>query len=116
LLVTLPVAGITASADVVEGAKVYQERCVRCHALDNREKSGPTLRGVFNSPAGTVAGFEDYKGLHDADWSWDEANLHNWLANPKLFIKSKGRKKTSMRVKLKSEADRSAVISFLKTL
>ena len=65
--VTLPGAAIAA-----DGAKVFK-KCAACHSTEaGKHKVGPSLAGVVGRKAGTAEGFEKrYKGLKDADWSWD---------------------------------------------
>jgi cytochrome c len=108
--VTLPGAAIAA-----DGAKVFK-KCAACHSTEaGKHKVGPSLAGVVGRKAGTAEGFEKrYKGLKDADWSWDEASLMAYLENPSKFTKAKTGKRSSMGLKLKKEDDRKAVIEYLK--
>ncbi|MFB0951521.1 MAG: c-type cytochrome [Rhodospirillales bacterium] len=108
--VTLPSAVIAA-----DGAKVFK-KCAACHSTEaGKHKVGPSLAGVVGRKAGTAEGFEKrYKGLKDADWSWDEASLMAYLENPSKFTKAKTGKRSSMGLKLKKEDDRKAVIEYLK--
>ena len=108
--VTLPGAAIAA-----DGAKVFR-KCAACHSTEaGKHKVGPSLAGVVGRKAGTAEGFEKrYKGLKDADWSWDEASLMAYLENPSKFTKAKTGKRSSMGLKLKKEDDRKAVIEYLK--
>ena len=105
-----------AAADADKGKKVFK-KCKACHSVKaGKDKIGPSLAGVVGRKAGSAAGYKKYKGMKDADWTWDEATLMVYLENPKKFVKSKGRKKTSMAFKLKKQADRENVIEFLKSL
>ena len=108
--VTLPGAAIAA-----DGAKVFK-KCAACHSTEaGKHKVGPSLAGVVGRKAGTAEGFEKrYKGLKDADWSWDEASLMAYLENPSKYTKVKTGKRSSMGLKLKKEDDRKAVIEYLK--
>ncbi len=108
--VTLPGAAIAA-----DGAKVFK-KCAACHSTEaGKHKVGPSLAGVVGRKAGTAEGFEKrYKGLKDADWSWDKASLMAYLENPSKFTKAKTGKRSSMGLKLKKEDDRKAVIEYLK--
>ena len=108
--VTLPGAAIAA-----DGAKVFK-KCAACHSTEaGKHKVGPSLAGVVGRKAGTAEGFEKrYKGLKDADWSWDEASLIAYLEDPSKFTKEKTGKRSSMGLKLKKEDDRKAVIEYLK--
>lgn len=105
-----------AAGDTAAGEKVYKKRCKACHSVaEGKNKVGPSLFGVVGRQAGSTD-FKRYKGLKGADYIWDEESLDAWLKNPKAFIKSKGGKSTSMSFKLKKDADRTAVIEYLKTI
>ena len=104
------------AGDVDKGKKVFK-KCKACHTIKaGKHKVGPSLAGVVGRKAGSAAGYKKYKGMKDADWTWDEATLMVYLENPKKFVKSKGRKKTSMAFRLKKKADRENVIEFLKSI
>jgi len=93
-----------------KGEKTFKKKCAACHSLSpGKNKIGPSLAGVFGRKAGSTD-FKKYKGLKDADFVWDEANLDAWLTNPKKFIG----KRTAMSLKLKKKADRDEIIGFLK--
>ena len=105
-----------AGGDAVRGKKVFN-KCKACHSIKARKhKIGPSLAGVIGRKAGTAEGFKRYKGLKGADWTWDEATLDEYLTNPKLFVKSRNKRKSSMILKLKKKRDRDNVIAYLKTL
>ncbi len=105
------------TAFAASGEKVFNT-CKGCHTIKKggKNKFGPNLFGVFDREAGTAKGYNKYKGLKGADWKWDEASLDAWLTNPKKFVKSKGRKRTSMSKRLNKAADRKAVIEYLKKM
>lgn len=101
----------SASADSA-GKKVFK-KCKACHTVKKgaKHKSGPNLFGVVGRKAGATD-FKRYKALKGSSITWSDDNLDKWLANPKKFIG----KKTAMSLKLKKEADRKAVIAYMKTL
>ncbi len=105
-----------AAGDVAKGEKVFK-KCKACHdTTAGKHKTGPSLAGIFGRQAGTAEGFKRYRGLKDADWTWDEATLDDYLADPKKFTKTKTGKNAAMVLKLKKEKDRADVIAYLKTL
>lgn len=104
-----------AAGDAKKGKKVFN-KCKACHTIKaGKNKIGPSLHSVVGRKAGTAKGYKKYKGMKGADWTWDEATLMTFLENPRKFVKSKGRKKTAMSLKLKKKADRENVIAYLKT-
>ncbi len=111
------IVGGNNTAFAASGEKVFNT-CKGCHTIKKggKNKFGPNLFGAFGREAGTAKGYTKYKGLKGADWKWDEASLDAWLTNPKKFVKSKGRKRTSMSKKLKKAADRKAIIEYLKKM
>ena len=105
-----------AGGDAVRGKKVFN-KCKACHSIKaGKHKIGPSLAGIVGRNAGTAKGFKRYKGLKGADWIWDEATLDEYLTNPKLFVKSRNKRKSSMILRLKKKRDRDNVIAYLKTL
>lgn len=105
-----------AASDAAAGEKMFKKRCKACHTVtENKHKIGPSLFGVVGRKAGSTS-FKRYKGLKGADFDWDEASLDKWLKNPKAFVKSMGKRSTSMSFKLKKDGDRANVIEYLKTL
>ena len=75
-------------ASAPDGAKLFKNQCATCHTLhaSDPHRQGPTLEGVYGRKAGSVADFHYSPGFAAADWSWDEAHLDPWLANPQGVI------------------------------
>ncbi len=119
LAVAVALAGgpaVAGAGDPVKGEKVFK-KCNACHsAKPGKHKVGPSRAGVFGRKAGTAEGYKKYRGLKGADYTWDEALLEEYLANPKKFVKKRGAKGTSMAFKLKKAAQRADIIAYLKTL
>ncbi len=119
LAVAVALAGAPAFAgagDPVKGEKVFK-KCKACHSVKpGKHKVGPSLAGVFGRKAGTAEGYKRYRGLKGADWTWDEASLEEFLADPKKFVKKRGANTSSMALKLNKAAQRADVIAYLKTL
>jgi cytochrome c len=114
LLVKILVTSSTAWAagDQAAGEKVFTARCAVRHATEaGQNKIGPSLAGIVGSKSGTVAGFDFSTAMKNADITWDEANLDNYLANPTGVVHG-----TKMFVNLPSESDRQNVIAYLETL
>lgn len=99
-----------------QGEKVFN-KCKSCHQVgsDAKNKTGPILTGILDSPAGAVDGFRYSKAIGkaaDAGLVWNEAELSAFLAKPKSYLKG-----TKMSFSgLKSEEDRVAIIEYFKSL
>jgi len=93
------------------GEKVFK-KCKACHTVEKggKHKSGPNLFGVAGRKAGATD-FKRYKALKGSSIVWTDENLDKWLADPKKFIG----KSTAMSLKLKKEADRKAIIAYMKS-
>jgi cytochrome c len=75
------------AADPVAGEKAYAV-CKACHRVGEGAKNavGPTLNGVVGRPAASVEGFNYSDAMKDSGITWDEANLAEYLKNPKQKI------------------------------
>jgi len=84
----LCVAGAPAmAADPAAGEKAFAV-CKACHRVGEGAKNGvgPTLNGVVGRTAGAVEGYKYSDALTGAGLTWDEANLAEYLKNPKTKI------------------------------
>lgn len=103
------------------GDTVFQI-CASCHTTNPSDapKFGPHLSGVLGRQCGSVAGYEYSKGYADAcsssNITWSEEEIHAYLDNPTKYLKSKGGGRSKMSFMLKDEAQRKAVIEFLKRI
>jgi cytochrome c len=70
---------------------------------------GPALRGVFGRRAAAEPGFPYSDALKKAQFTWDEARLDRWLADPDSLIPG-----NDMSFRLDNAAERSAIIAYLK--
>lgn len=59
------------------GERQFMRKCSICHSLDPApsRKAGPTLRGVFGRPAGTVADYPYSETLTGSDIIWNEQSI-----------------------------------------
>jgi len=122
----LPLAGLAlfafsngpvlAQGDAAAGEKVFK-KCHACHSLEEGvNKTGPSLYHVVGRKAGSTD-FKRYKGLVGADFTWDEANLNEYLTDPNAFVKANtANKRSGMAFKLKDPQQRADVIAYLKSL
>ncbi|MGJ3260654.1 MAG: c-type cytochrome [Rhodospirillales bacterium] len=109
---SLSVAPGTALA--ADGEKVFN-KCKACHTLEaGKHRVGPSLAGVVGRKAATAEGYNRYKGLKGADWTWTEEELMAYLEDPTKYTKEKTGQRSLMNLKLPKEEDRKAVIEYLK--
>ncbi|MDU8929075.1 c-type cytochrome [Alisedimentitalea sp. MJ-SS2] len=100
---------------VKAGEKVFK-KCKACHQVGEKakNKTGPVLNGVMGRGFASVDGFKyskTIKAMGEEGMIWDEANMAEFLKNPKAFIK-----KTKMSFAgLKKDEDAAAVIEYLKS-
>ena len=110
LLAAMPVAAQAADA---EAGKAVFGKCKACHQTGPGAKNavGPHLDDVYGRNAGALADFKYSDALKNSGITWDEANLHEWLKDPKKKVP--GNKMVFMG--LKDDADIDNLIAFLKT-
>jgi cytochrome c len=101
-------------ADMSPGERQFQRRCSICHTLvrDDRNRAGPTLFGIFGRKAGSLPGYPYSEGLRKSDIVWNEETIAR-LFDHGPDVVTPGTKMPIQR--LKSPADRDALIAFLKT-
>ena len=109
------IAPYLAHANQARGAKLVQEICSSCHAVDGRtvENVGPALAGVVGRPIAalpTYAYSPALKSLHTQVWS--EQNLSDWLTAPARF--APGTRMSLMG--LPNVAQRADIIVYLQSL
>lgn len=105
-----------AEGDAKKGEKVFK-KCKACHQVGEKAKNkvGPILNGIVGRKIASVEDFKYSKAFTEkaeaeADFVWNEDNLHAYLTKPKDFIK--GNKMAF--AGLKKEKDRDNVIEYLK--
>lgn len=105
-----------ADGDVANGQSLFKKKCAACHQAEKATNGvGPHLIGVFGRKSGTVEGFTRYSAKFKAlDLTWDEENLHKWLADPKAMAPG-----TAMNIlggNVKDQKEQDDLIAYLKTL
>jgi cytochrome c len=98
-----------AEGDAAAGEKAFAP-CKACHAF-GKNGAGPDLQGVVGRKAGTKEGFNYDAALKNSGITWDEANLHEWITDPKKKIP--GNKMMYAGIKDPKKVD--DVIAYLKT-
>lgn len=98
---------------LLTGAELFKRQCATCHTTSAADppRQGPTLAGVVERKAGSLAGFRYSAGFATADWAWDRDRLDAWLANPQAVIPG-----AIMPYRQPNPAVRAALIDYLKEL
>ncbi len=111
LLVFALAVGLTGpvSAASSDGERLFK-KCKACHSLEEgKNKIGPSLYGVFGRAAGTVEGYKYSKALRNSGIVWTEETLDIWFQGPSKLVKG-----TKMRMRMRKERDRQALIQYFK--
>ena len=119
---TLGATGNVWAADVAKGEKLFK-KCVACHTVKGggKNKVGPNLFGIVGRKMGTGKGYrysKSYVGAGENGAVWTEDAIFAYLADPKAYMRKAAnnpKARSKMVFKLKKEADRKDVISFLAT-
>ncbi|MEP3538432.1 c-type cytochrome, partial [Ascidiaceihabitans sp.] len=85
------------TGDAEAGEKAFK-KCKACHMISDGDnviykggKSGPNLYGVIGRQAGALEGYK-YKdsimAAGEAGLVWDEANLAEYVVDPKKFLQT----------------------------
>ena len=72
------------AGDAAAGEKAFAP-CKACHNFA-KNGVGPNLKGVVGRPAASYEGYSYSAALKGSGITWDEANLHEWLKNPKAKV------------------------------
>lgn len=112
LAISLAASSAFADGDAAKGEKVFK-KCKACHTIEQggKNKIGPNLFGIVGKKSASVEEYKYSKAMKNADLTWDEATLSEYLKKPKAFVKG-----TKMSFAgLKKEKDRDNLIAYLKT-
>lgn len=107
--------------DVQAGKKVFR-KCQSCHVIDSdKNKLGPSLKGILGRTAGSVDGFrysKVFKAAAGQGLKWTDDALMAFVADPKSFVKEKiGSDKGRTRMAfpgLRKEQDVADLMAYIK--
>ncbi len=88
VLLSLAVSGeALAAGDAAAGKVLFQQKCAICHSVDaGVNKIGPSLHGVVGRKAGSLDGYSYSDAMKNANRTWDDATLDDYLTNPREKI------------------------------
>jgi len=107
-----PVPRAPDAALVAAGQKIWGSNCIACHTLeqDGPHGVGPNLWGVYGAKSGGKPDFAYSAALEAAGLVWNEETLGRFIRAPSTLLPG-----TAMAaVGVAAEADRAAVIAFLR--
>jgi cytochrome c len=71
------------AGDASAGSDVFKSECAECHSVkEGKNKKGPSLFGIVNRPAGSIADYQYSDALKQAHWTWSTDKLHSYLSQP----------------------------------
>jgi cytochrome c len=112
LALTLGLTGFSVGIRAEEdGDRLFRTTCGICHTIQSgQNRLGPSLAGIVGRKAGTVPGFNYSDANKNSNVVWDEAQLDQYLTDPKQFMPG-----TKMIYPGMKEAEqRKAVIAYLR--
>lgn len=111
LLGTVPGVPRAQTCDLVAAARVWA-KCSACHSLDSPQvgAAGPSLLGLFGRSAGKSPGFAFSAAFRSAKFTWDDATLDDFLADPQRVVPGNAMAFSGLR----NGADRKAISCFIR--
>jgi cytochrome c len=91
-LAVLTSFAITSQSIAAEGNPALGQRvfgaCAACHSLrPDQNMTGPSLAGLWNRKAGTVASFSRYSpAMKSANIEWNDKTLDEWITDPQHVV------------------------------
>src|SRR5689334_16722628 len=85
LAVVAALAVPAAAADTEHGRQLFVA-CAACHS-ERPDALGPSLKGVVGRKAGAREDFRYSNPMKRAGFTWDEASLREYLADPQAKVK-----------------------------
>jgi len=82
---TATTAQASPAATVAEagGKPAAFAQCAACHAVEpGKHGVGPSLAGVYGTKSGELAGYAFSDAMKQANLTWDDKTLDEYLANP----------------------------------
>ena len=100
-----------ATAQAVDGATLYRQRCSSCHGMPGKpSRVAPDLAGVVGRKAGSTT-FNHSAALKNSSITWNKTNLDTFLAAPTKMVPG-----VRMTFRVPDAAQRKALVAYLATL
>ena len=110
---TLAASGAHAAGDAAAGEALFKQKCGICHSVvEGQNKIGPSLHGVVGRKAGSLPTYTYSEAMKNANRTWDDATLDDYLTNPRQKIPGV----KMIFAGLPEATDRQNVIAYLDTL
>jgi cytochrome c2 len=113
-----PIAGYMQTANAEEGRRGFL-RCAICHAVEEgeRDKNGPSLRGVLDRQKAGLETFEYTRALSRLKGKWTYEELNAFLASPRDFVPGTTMgESTSAFKEVEDISERADIIAYLREL
>ena len=100
-----------AAGNPAQGQRAFGA-CAACHSLRPDENmTGPSLAGLWNRKAGTLASFSRYSpAMKSADIEWNDKTLDEWIDDPQHLVPGN----EMMFAGIKDARQRADLLAFLK--
>lgn len=107
------IISVANATDLRKGKRIFN-KCKACHTLiANKNRVGPSLKGIFGRKAGTLPNYRYSKAMIAAGAKgliWSEGSLGKYIKKPRNFVK--GTKMVFVGVKKQKDIDN--LIAFLR--
>ena len=111
--ILMGVASAQATGDAGAGKTLFTQKCGICHSPEKgTNKIGPSLYGVVGRKAGSLPDYTYSDAMKNANRTWNEATLDDYLTNPRAKIPGV----KMIFAGLPNGTDRQNVIAYLSTL
>lgn len=96
---------------VVLGRALFGQKCSVCHVITEENYVGPSLKGIYNRPAGKYKGYSYSKGLARVDFVWNKKYLTLYLENQNNLVPG-----TRMIISELPQEEIRSLVAYLETL
>ncbi len=105
-------AAAAAQGDAAAGRRLYQNKCLSCHGnAKTKGTLGPSLVGIMGRKASETGQGAVSRGMSEADFTWDEKTLNEFLAAPSEKVHG-----TIMPIGVARPEDRNDLIAYIKSM